>query len=450
MRSDCSIGLHPNFSDQQEQHYRRFSNHSTSNLHSHPNTTDQRQSIPRQREPPSGLTPTSSQQLYNQEENTSKENDSALKRKRGPRRMDEIWALPEGKFIKITFNDKGQPVGDSAKKLIGYLGVLARKGMEAPLDYNDWRAVPTDNKDLLWNILMSKFDGIEDYKEWIMKSLGKKWKDYKCMLKRKFYEIYKTDEERIASCPETVIPEQWEKLVYFWSSPEGQQRSSTNKLNRSKLVTTHTAGTKSFARVNHDESANRGGKELSRAEIFVLTHTKKNKEPMNKASSDHIKRIHELQSKLSEDNEDNLGPEDIFSQVFGKEKHGCIRGLGLGPVPSELFGPKHTHQHALRMTRDARIEADKKVDMLNEKIHNMEENEENYEKVMAMFTSMQQTKTSEPHLMMRQLHIRSLNGRQNYENECSPEKIHNKKLNHLLPVISFHHVRSNIFIRDQC
>lgn len=68
--------------------------------------------------------------------------------------MDEIWALPEGKFIKITFNDKGQPVGDSAKKLIGYLGVLARKGMEAPLDYNDWRAVPIDNKDLLWNILM--------------------------------------------------------------------------------------------------------------------------------------------------------------------------------------------------------------------------------------------------------------------------------------------------------
>lgn len=70
--------------------------------------------------------------------------------------------------------------------------------------------------------VQSKFDGIEDYKEWIMKSLGKKWKDYKCMLKRKFYEIYKTDEERIANCPETVIPEQWEKLVYFWSSPEGQ------------------------------------------------------------------------------------------------------------------------------------------------------------------------------------------------------------------------------------
>nr|CAD1817843.1 unnamed protein product [Ananas comosus var. bracteatus] len=410
---------------------------------------DQRQSIPRQREPPSGLTPTSSQQLYNQEENISKEKDSALKRKRGPRRMDEIWALPEGKFIKITFNDKGQPVGDSAKKLIGYLGVLARKGMEAPLDYNDWRAVPTDNKDLLWNILMSKFDGIEDYKEWIMKSLGKKWKDYKCMLKRKFYEIYKTDEERIANCPETVIPEQWEKLVYFWSSPEGQQRSSTNKFNRSKLVTTHTAGTKSFARVNHDESTNRGGKELSRAEIFVLTHTKKNKEPMNKASSDHIKRIRELQSKLSEDNEDSLGPEDIFSQVFGKEKHGCIRGLGLGPIPSELFGPKHTHQTCLRMTREARIEADKKVDMLNEKIHNMEEKyrkmmeifgtEENYEKVMAMFTSMQQTKTSEPlHNDAPIAQSDHLKDRQNYENECSPEEnsqqeIESSSSSHLVP-----------------
>lgn len=118
------------------------------------------------------------------------------------------------------------------------------------------------------------------------------------------------------------------------------------------------------------------------------------------------KRIRELQSKLSEDNEDNLGPKDIFSQVFGKEKHGCIRGLGLGPVPSELFGPKHTHQTCLRMTRDARIEADKKLDMLNKKINDMEEkcrkmmeifgSEENYEKVMGVFTNMQQNKTSEP------------------------------------------------------
>ncbi|OAY73679.1 hypothetical protein ACMD2_25368 [Ananas comosus] len=153
-------------------------------------------------------------------------------------------------------------------------------------------------------------------------------------------------------------------------------------------------------------SANRGGKELSRAEIFVLTHTKKNKEPMNKASSDHIKRIHELQSKLSEDNEDNLAQKISFP-------------------------------------------TDKKVDMLNEKIHNMEEkyrkmmeifgSEENYEKVMAMFTSMQQTKTSEPPPndapIAQSDHLKD---RQNYENECSPEEnsqqeIESSSSSHLVP-----------------
>lgn len=49
----------------------------------------------------------------------------------------------------------------------------------------------------------------------------------------------------------------------------------------------------------------------------------------------------------------------------------------LGPVPSKLFRLKHTNQTNLRMIRDARIEArieaDKKNDMLNKKIHNMEE-----------------------------------------------------------------------------
>lgn len=67
--------------------------------------------------------------------------------------MDEIWALPESELIEVEFNDNGQPIGDNAKKLVGYLGVLARKGTELPLDYSDWRAVPSDNKDIFWDIL---------------------------------------------------------------------------------------------------------------------------------------------------------------------------------------------------------------------------------------------------------------------------------------------------------
>ncbi|OAY73381.1 hypothetical protein ACMD2_25656, partial [Ananas comosus] len=191
-----------------------------------------------------------------------------------------------------------------------------------------------------------------------------------------------------------------------------------------------------------EHSANRGGKELSRAEIFVLTHTKKNKGPMNKASSDHIKI-----TKIT------LAQKISFPKYLEKKN--------MGPIPSELFGPKHTHQTCLRMTREARIEADKKVDMLNEKIHNMEEkyrkmmkifgSEENYEKVMAMFTSMQQTKTSEPlHNDAPIAQSDHLKDRQNYENECSFKENSQQEIESSLPVISFHHVRSNIFVRDQC
>ena len=49
-------------------------------------------------------------------------------------------------------------------------------------------------------------------------SVGRKWKDWKDKLKKDYYNIYDTDEERLANCPERVDPDQWKVLVEFWGS----------------------------------------------------------------------------------------------------------------------------------------------------------------------------------------------------------------------------------------
>lgn len=57
---------------------------------------------------------------------------------------------------------------------------------------------------------------------WVIKALGKKWKDFKCELKKKHYDAHKTFEERLADRDPRVIPDQWKHLVDFWNSEEGQ------------------------------------------------------------------------------------------------------------------------------------------------------------------------------------------------------------------------------------
>ena len=34
----------------------------------------------------------------------------------------------------------------------------------------------------------------------------------------------------------------------------------------------------------------------------------------------------------------DMNEDEIFVRVFGPEKHGCVRGYGVGVTPTELFG----------------------------------------------------------------------------------------------------------------
>lgn len=69
---------------------------------------------------------------------------------RGPTLLRDIWGRnPDEEGIKVNFNKRGQPVGPNKKKFTGFLGTLARNGRYSPLDIDDWRKVPKENKDAM-------------------------------------------------------------------------------------------------------------------------------------------------------------------------------------------------------------------------------------------------------------------------------------------------------------
>ncbi|KAB1213475.1 hypothetical protein CJ030_MR5G003455 [Morella rubra] len=145
-------------------------------------------------------------------------------------------------------------------------------------------------------------------KSWFLKDLGEKWRNYKCSLKQKFFDEAFTPQYVKNNAPTDVNLEQFCKLVDFWYSDAGRHRSHAGKQNRSLQTTVHTAGSKSFARYAH-ELAN-GGDWIERFRKFTNFQ------------------------QFRVDGSIGWSPSDRYAQVIGPERHGRIRGVGLGPTPS--------------------------------------------------------------------------------------------------------------------
>ncbi|KAB1223362.1 hypothetical protein CJ030_MR2G016101 [Morella rubra] len=145
-------------------------------------------------------------------------------------------------------------------------------------------------------------------KSWFLKDLGEKWRNYKCSLKQKFFDEAFTPQYVKNNAPTDVNLEQFCKLVDFWYSDAGRHRSHAGKQNRSLQTTVHTAGSKSFARYAH-ELAN-GGDWTERFRKFTNF------------------------DEFRVDGSIGWSPSDRYAQVIGPERHGRIRGVGLGPTPS--------------------------------------------------------------------------------------------------------------------
>ncbi|KAG8375348.1 hypothetical protein BUALT_Bualt10G0090800 [Buddleja alternifolia] len=69
---------------------------------------------------------------------------------------------------------------------------------------------------------MSKFIGIHGMDEWILQSIGEKWRHWKRRLKDKYFKPDMPFEYLVKNTDERVIEEQWKGLLTFWLSEEGK------------------------------------------------------------------------------------------------------------------------------------------------------------------------------------------------------------------------------------
>uniref|UniRef100_A0A1U7VB81 Uncharacterized protein LOC104214295 n=2 Tax=Nicotiana sylvestris TaxID=4096 RepID=A0A1U7VB81_NICSY len=246
-------------------------------------------------------------------------------------------SVSKSSTVDVSFNNSNQVIEKEGRKLASLLGIIARTPELTPLHVDDWRNFDKEKKKKLVDFVRKKFCIPKRREAWVLKSLGKKWKDYKCELKGEYTPKYKTKDALLKNRPSRIPRDQWSGLVSYWLSDKAKRRTQANRNNRAKQTMPHTGGSKSIATLMNEQAVN--GIEPTRAEIFLLTHKKcKDGRPLDDDSVKTIEMINERMSNSERSTEQP--PCSVAWEGDVYEKSGYVRGLRLSPTPSVLWGSR--------------------------------------------------------------------------------------------------------------
>ncbi|KAH7838456.1 hypothetical protein Vadar_026622 [Vaccinium darrowii] len=247
---------------------------------------------------------------------------------RGPTLMHASWNKDKEK-MKILLNGNGQPIMSETGPVATQMGVMARDGSLLPLHYNDWRDVPPHYKRRVWEEIKAHTTADDSVERWYMQSLGKKWQGWKSEAKKQGYKPYDNDANRLAHRPNRVTEEQWRCLA----------KSATNQSIRNSQTLISTSGRTSHARVVQQEKDS--GKNPTRLDTFVKTHTRKDGTNLNEETSAILDKLKELQQPSQDgSNTTPISEDEIFIQAIGPERPERKRGCGLGVTSTQQLAAK--------------------------------------------------------------------------------------------------------------
>ncbi|CAH2052214.1 unnamed protein product [Thlaspi arvense] len=250
--------------------------------------------------------------------------------------VKDVWGMEKRRII-LEFGPHNQPERGSGGIFGTWLGMLSTDLNKFPINYDDWRNVLQWRKDDAWDYIKTKFcfdSSNKSYKDFVMKSLSVKCKGLKTRLWDHLGR--NTPEETLQLRPDFIPKEQWQDFVYMQFS-EKTKRAKQDK--KKPLQDTTHFRKKSISRVSK-EIFLKTGKRPSRAEIFVNSRQKANGSFVSKEAQDLSEKLTEKMAHT----QGKINTSDEFSQVFGSERPGRVRCVGLGPTPSTFFKNRTSYE----------------------------------------------------------------------------------------------------------
>ncbi|KAL5161286.1 hypothetical protein HKD37_07G018600 [Glycine soja] len=149
---------------------------------------------------------------------------STVKRTRKASRLRSLSTRPPGAKRPVVHVDPatGKADGPHRKKLRTYLGIVAHDKVD--VTYENWKEVPTAQKDLIWEDIQAKFDILEASdsrtKRKLLQIVGERWRHFKSDLTRKWALAADQDGVEDTVCEKYVISkEKWAQFCQTRRDP---------------------------------------------------------------------------------------------------------------------------------------------------------------------------------------------------------------------------------------
>ncbi|GAY48980.1 hypothetical protein CUMW_115770 [Citrus unshiu] len=124
--------------------------------------------------------------------------DGRPKRRKQTKKKHLLKRLADDKVI-LQHNQYGAPIGDGANDLRSYIGVLVRDNISILFD--DWRHVPLEIKDKLWDHLQTKLELDIKSKKHVVQSMGIALRNFICALNTEFIQPNKDNHSQLKLPP---------------------------------------------------------------------------------------------------------------------------------------------------------------------------------------------------------------------------------------------------------
>ncbi|KAH1226062.1 hypothetical protein GmHk_11G032823 [Glycine max] len=149
---------------------------------------------------------------------------SAVKRTRKASRLRSLSTRPPSAERPVMHVDlaTGKADGPHRKKLRTYLGIVACDKVD--ITYENWKEVPTAQKDLIWEDIQAEFDIPEASdsrtKRKLLQMLGERWRQFKLDLKSKWALAADQDGVEDTVCEKYgIIKEKWAQFCQTHRDP---------------------------------------------------------------------------------------------------------------------------------------------------------------------------------------------------------------------------------------
>ncbi|KAH1205493.1 hypothetical protein GmHk_16G046181 [Glycine max] len=257
---------------------------------------------------------------------------SAVKRTRKASRLRSLSTIPPVVHVDPA---TGKADGPHKKKLRTYLGIVARDKVD--ITYENWKEVPTAQKDLIWEDIQAEFDIPEASdsrtKRKLLQTVGERWRQLKSDLTRKWALAADQDGvEDTVSDKYGISKEKWAQFCQTRRDPSWEDVRMKAQAIQKQNTAPHVLSRGGYDYLEQKLLAEKTKKKIVDGVIdppspirrhvkWKMARTKKTGEMTTEAAKEIAEKI------------------DVLAAAIGRLEHpGRVRGIGAGVTIKKYFG----------------------------------------------------------------------------------------------------------------